>query len=435
MNENSETANIANGMSLYTHLDHLHPSIGPDGTPVAFYEALRDEVVLANRPVGWSEEHGGFWVIAGYPEVFETMHDTKAFSNENVTFPTYGTSEPLMLAGQNDPAHKRSRLLVNEPFSPGRVMDFTRMLRENVNSLIDGFIREGHADVAKIIADPVPAILTAIILGLPAEHGPRFSAWTWALSHESISDPKAAMPRIEQMYAYFEEVIEERRRNPGQDLLSRVVHSRMDGDQLRHDELLGFCTVLLLGGIDNSTKLIATALWRLAWDFPLRYRLMRDRKIIPSTIDEFLRYYAPATIGRLIKEEVSVGGVPMKAGQQVLLMLPVANRDPRTFPYPDTLIADRSPNKHLGFGTGVHRCLGAHILRVEAQIVVEEFLARIPEFELDRSRKATWAPGQVAGMGSVPIVFEPGEPLHDEPINSGVQAWLEHATANGSNLS
>jgi cytochrome P450 len=208
------------------------------------------------------------------------------------------------------------------------------------------------------------------------------------------------MPKIEQMYTYFEEVIEERRRNPGQDLPSHVVNLRIDGDQLRHDELLGFCTVLLLGGIDDSTKLIATALWRLAWDFPLRYRLMYDRNIIPTTIDEFLRYYAPSTIGRLIKEEVSVGGIPMKAGQQVLLMLPVANRDPRTFPYPDTVIADRSPNKHLGFGTGVHRCLGAHILRVEVQIAIEELLTRIPEFELDRTRKAAWPLARLRGWAA-----------------------------------
>jgi cytochrome P450 len=192
-----------------------------------------------------------------------------------------------MLASQNDPAHKRARLLVNEPFSPGRVMDFTRMLRENVNSEIDGFIREGHADFAKIIADPVPAILTAISWACQRNMGPNSPPGAWALSHESISDPKAAMPKIKQMYAYFEAVIEERRRNPGQNLLSRIVHSRIDGDQLRDDELLGFCTVLLLGGIDNWTKLIATALWRLAWDFPLRYRLMRDRQIIPPRLMNF----------------------------------------------------------------------------------------------------------------------------------------------------
>ncbi|MGH7839359.1 MAG: cytochrome P450, partial [Candidatus Binataceae bacterium] len=385
--------------------------------------------IEADRPIGWSEKHGGFWIVAGYAEVAEAMHNTTAFSNDAVTFPSYGMTERLMLAGQDDPEHKRARLLVNEPFSPGKVADFTRMLRENVNALIDGFIENGRADVAKIVGDPVPAILTALILGLPAEHGPRFFKWTWAMSHEFLSDPAAAAPKIKEMYAYFEDVIEDRRRHPGADVLSRVVHAKIDGDSLNHEELLGFCTVLLLGGIDNTSKLIASALWRLAWDIELRHRLTRDRQIIPTTVDEFLRYYTPAGVGRLLKEDISLGGVTMKRGQYAMLMAPIANRDPRIFPYPDTFIADRSPNKHLGLGAAVHRCLGAHVLRVEARIVIEEFLTRIPEFELDRTRTPRWTCGQVSGMGSVPIVFEPGERLGAEPPNEGVRAWLEHAMA------
>ena len=110
-------------------------------------------------------------------------------------------------------------------------------------------------------------------------------------------------------------------------------------------------------------------------------------------------------------------------------MAPIANRDPRVFQYPDTFIADRSPNKHLGLGAGVHRCLGAHVLRVEAKIVLEEFLTRIPEFELDRTKVPKWTSGQEAGMGSVPIVFEPGERLSEEPANDGVRTWSEHAMA------
>jgi cytochrome P450 len=429
MNETTAAASNSNGQSLYTHFDHINPPIGRDGTPNGFYEAVRDEVVEANRPVGWSEAHGGFWMVAGYAETLEVMHNTNAFSNDAVTFPRYGTTERLMLAGQDDPEHKRARLLVNEPFSPGKVMDFTRMLRENVNALIDGFIESGRADVAKIVGDPIPAILTALILGLPAEHGPKFFKWTWAMSHEYFTDPESAAPKLKEMYAYFEDVIEERRRNPGTDVLSRVVHSKIDGDYLNHEELIGFCTVLLLGGIDNTSKLIATSLWRLAWDLELRHRLTRDRKIIPLAVDEFLRYYSPASVGRLIKEDVTFAGVPMKRGQYLMLMAPIANRDPRIFPYPDTFIADRSPNKHLGLGAAVHRCLGAHVLRVESKIVLEEFLTRIPEFEPDRAKPPKWTAGQLGGMGSVPIVFEPGERLSQEPPNDGVRAWLEHAVA------
>lgn len=352
-------ATPSNGASLFTHFDHTNPPLGPNGTPIDSYCAVRDEVVNANRPVGWSEMHGGFWVVAGYAEVMEAKHNTTAFSNDAVTFPSYGTTERLMLAGQDDPEHKRARLLVNEPFSPGKVVDFTRMLRDNVNALIDGFIESGNADVAKIIGDPVPAILTALILGLPAEHGPRFFKWTWAMSHEFLSEPDAAAPKIKEMYAYFEEVIEDRRRNPGPDVLSRVVHAKIDGDFLNHEELLGFCTVLLLGGIDNTSKLIADALWRLAWDIELRHRLLREPQIIPTAVDEFLRFYSPAGVGRLLMQDFTFAGAPMKRGQFAMLMAPIANRDPRIFPYPDTFIADRSPNKHLGLGAAVHRCLGA----------------------------------------------------------------------------
>jgi cytochrome P450 len=141
----------------------------------------------------------------------------------------------------------------------------------------------------------------------------------------------------------------------------------------------------------------------------LRCRLRREPKTIPLAVDEFLRFYSPITIGRLVLKDTTLSGVTMKRGQYVMLMLPIGNRDPRAFPYPDTFIADRSPNKHLALGIGIHRCLGAHILRVELQVVIEEFLKRIPDFELDRSNKAVWMSAQVSGMRRVPIVFEPGK--------------------------
>ena len=424
----SDRAN-SNRPSLFTHFNHIDPPIGRDGTPNAFYEAVRDEVIQANRPIGWSEAHGGFWMAAGYPEMMELMRNTEAFSNDAVTFPRYGTNEKLMLAGQDDPDHKRARLLVNEPFSPGKIVDFTLMLRKSVNALIDGFIESGRADVAKILGDPIPALLTAIVMGLPVEDSPRFFEWAWAMSREHLTDPAKAAPKIAAMYVYFAAAIADRRRNPGSDVLSRVVHAKVDGDFLNQDELLGFCTVLLLGGIDNTSKLLATSLWRLAWDIELRRRLIEDPKLIPLAVDEFLRYYSPITVGRLVLQDVTIADVSMKRGQYVMLMIPIANRDRRIFPYPDTFIADRSPNKHLALGAGVHRCLGAHILRMEAKIMLEEFLSRIPEFELDHVRKPTWTASQVGGMGTVPIVFEPGQRQSHEPPDQGVRTWLAHAAA------
>jgi cytochrome P450 len=156
--------------------------------------------------------------------------------------------------------------------------------------------------------------------------------------------------------------------------------------------------------------MLSTALWRLAWDVELRRRIIDKPDMMNSAVDEFLRYYTPAGVGRVVLEDTEVAGVKMRKDEIAFLMLPTANRDPRQFPYPDVLIPDRSPNRHLSLGTGIHRCIGTHLLRVEGRVVLTEFLRRIPEYELDRTQKSVWATGQVTGMIEVPIVFPSGEP-------------------------
>jgi cytochrome P450 len=188
--------------------------------------------------------------------------------------------------------------------------------------------------------------------------------------------------------------------------------AEVDGERLSEEDLIGFFTVLLIGGIDNTARFLSTALWRLAWDVELRRRLIANPSLIPSAVDELMRYYSPALLGRLVTERVTVGGVSMEPGQTALLWLPVANRDRGAFPYADTFVPDRTPNRHLGLGNGIHRCLGAHLLRVEGKVVLTEFLKRVPEFELDRSNKPQWTSGQVSGFNSVPIVFPAGSPQH-----------------------
>lgn len=399
------------GGSLYTGFDHMSPPIGPDGTPYEFYEALRDEATVA--PVGWSEAHNGFWLVAGYDECWHIMQNTDAFSNDAVTFPAYETGEKnkLMLAGMDEPLHKKYRSLVAAPFSPAKVAEFGTVTAVMTNQLIDSFIAEGRADVAKAVGDDVPGRVTAILLGLPEEDGDTYREWTFAMAHLFFTDPEAAGAIVGEMHQYFVAALEERKRNPGEDVLSLVIRSELDGERLTDEELLGFFIVLLIGGIENTARLINDGLWRLAWDVELRRRLIARPELIPTAVDELLRYYTPAPVGRLVLEDITVGGVDMKKGQIALTMLPVANRDGKQFPYPDVLIPDRTPNRHIALGTGIHRCLGIHLLRVEAVAAFTEFLRRVPEFELDRERPAVWSTGQVAGMAEVPIVFPPGEPL------------------------
>lgn len=430
MNESDRLAS-ATGHDLLADFDHLHPLIGQDGTPVAYYEALRNEAHARGRFVTRSERHGGFWAVLGYEEYSEVARNPAAFSNTEPTLPRYGTGEPLMIAGQDDPQHRFARALVNSPFGPSGVRIYDAILRDNVNLLIDGFIAEGRADVAQLIARPIPAILTALLMGLPAELGPSFMRWCRALSEGFIVDPDGAAIEIAEMYGYFEQTIAARQRDGGADILSQVINAEVDGQRFNHEELLGFCTVLMLGGIDNTKNLLGTILWRLGWDVDLRARLVRDATLIPKAVNEFLRYYSPAFTARLVRQEITLGGEHLKPGEMLLLCNPIANRDRRAFEHPDSFIADRTPNRHVGLGLGIHRCLGAHLLTLEAQIVIEEFLARLPDYTLDPARASRWWPGFVSGMGNVPIVFESSAPRRDISGNAGVEAWLASAASAG----
>ncbi|MGQ0700485.1 MAG: cytochrome P450 [Panacagrimonas sp.] len=419
-------APVADAESFYANYDHLDTPLGPDGTPFAYYEAFRDAALAADQPVGWSEKHGGFWVVTSFADCERIDRDAENFSNDGIIFPKYAVTEPLMLAEQDEPEHMRARRLVNLAFMPRGVTGLSEAIHTAVHELMDGFIETGRADVGRILADPVPSILTAVMLGFPPEDGPMFDSWTTALTHEFITDRASALPKIAQMYEYFERNIARRQKEPGTDILSQVINTEIDGERLSQKELLGFSTVLLIGGIENSAKLIGTALWRLGWDVELRRRLVRSPEKMNTAVDEFLRYYTPAPIGRTVKREVTIGGRTMKPGQQVMIMLPVANRDPRTFPHPDVFILDRARNTHLALGTGLHVCLGQHLIRMEARVVLNEFLSRIPEYSIDMSAPRFWTKGQVQGMSRVPIVFEPGKPRL-ATRGAGVDAWLRHA--------
>jgi cytochrome P450 len=402
-------------VSLYTTFDHYKSPIGPDGTPYQFFEALRDEAVENDRFIGWSEVYGGFWVVTGWEESREIMHNPQVFSSTEVTFPSYGVPDEeaerpyqMMLAGQDEPDHKRYRRLVQGPFSPKAAANIAEPLRKTTNELIDQFIESGRVDIVEALTNEVPARLTAIILGLPPEDGALYRSWTHAMAQGIHTDPEGARARLRELDEYFDDMLAERRRNLGDDVLSLVIQSEIDGERLTEQEIKDFWVVLLLGGIDNTTKLLGSMFWRLAWDHELRRRHVDRPDLLDTSVDEFLRYYSPGISCRLVLEPAEVAGIKMEPGQHIVLEQPIANRDPRQFEHPDVFDPERSPNRHFALGLGIHRCLGAHLVRVEAKVACEEFFRRIPEWHLDPEQTSHWIPGQVAGMENVPIVFPPG---------------------------
>jgi len=411
--------------------DHVSPPYGADGTPYDYYLRVRDEALAAGCMAGWAETHGGFWVVVGFPEFDELSRQPDYFSNREPTFPPYPIKEPFMIVSLDDPEHRLQRGLVNRPFNPVGVRVYEETVRENVHMLIDGIIASGHADLARIIAKPVPALVTAIIMGLPAEEGPKFARWVAALAESHSVEPAQAEADIAEMYAYFDRIIAERQREPGPDVLSQILNAEFEGRRFTQDEMRGFCTLLLVGGIDNTARLLAAALWRLGWDADLRDRLRREPALIPAAVQEFLRMYAPACVGRVLARDIQFHGCDMKAGQLVLCVLPIANRDPRAFPDPDVFRLDRKPNLHLALGVGTHRCLGAHLVTLEAKVMLEVFLERFPDYSVEHEKGVHWMPGPIAGISSVPVVFTPGTPLrsYEGHQRKAIDAWLASAHA------
>jgi cytochrome P450 len=415
--------------SRMASFDHVYPEIGTDGTPYDYYAKIRSEAIETGRYVGWSQKHGGFWVVMGYQECVEVARHAETFSNREATFPPYPLEEPFMIATQDDPEHSVLRAMVNRPFNPAGVKQYEPLIRENVNLLLDGVIADGKADLAKIIARPIPAMVTALLVGLPAEEGPKFSRWVRSLAERHVLDEDQANSDTSEMYDYLNATIKTRRSNPGHDVLSQVAQAEYEGRQFTDEELRGFCTLLMVGGIDNSSRLLGSMLWRLGVDKDLRSKLLREPTLIPSAVQEFLRFYSPAHIVRLVTHDTEFHGASMKKGSFVLQAYPIANRDPRMFPEPDTFDPGRTPNIHVGLGIGIHRCLGAHLVSLEARIVLEEFIKRLPEFKIDESIGAKWMTGQVGGMVSVPVTFAAGSPVGktDGKQRRAVEAWLADA--------
>lgn len=394
-------------MALITSFDHYATPIGPDGTPYAYFEAIRDEALAAGRELGWSEAHGGFWVTTGWAASRELHQNNTDLSNRATTFPPYGTpsGKPFFLSGQDEPEHTHYRRMVQAPFTKIRAMKMLDQMREIADMLVDRVIEKDAFDACEA-TDPMPGYAFCAIVGLSMDDADKFRRFVHAMV-QGATDPEGAAPVLREMAEYWSEMVELRRREPNDGLLSEIINSEYDGERLNDGELLDFFTVLLLGGFDNTLRFLANVFFRLANDAPLRHQLAQNPALIPSAVEEFLRLDGPACIFREVVNPITVAGVDLKPGQIVGMIHQITNRDPRQFPDPDRFIADRKPNHHFALGIGIHHCLGAYLAKAEAIAMIERFLARIPDFRLDPKQKPVWISGQVGGFHSVPIELEP----------------------------
>jgi cytochrome P450 len=295
------------------------------------------------------------------------------------------------------------------PFTPKAIEALTPKARIICNQLIDAFIDKNGFDGAVDYAQHIPVRVIAHMLGVPETDGDLFRDWINAILNEGITDYDSLMRGLEEMTDYFRPHMEERRRNPGSDLISYLVQQTYpDGSAFKDNHVLGSVRLLLVAGIDTTWSGIGSCIWHLANHPEDRRRLASEPGLMQTAIEEFLRAYAPVTMAREIRKETQINGCTFKPGEMVMLSFPAANRDPEMFPDADKVILDRKENRHAAFGLGIHRCIGSNLARMELTVAVEELLKRIPEFGLDG--QVTWSEGTVRGPRKLPLKFDWARP-------------------------
>ncbi|MBO0732620.1 MAG: cytochrome P450, partial [Acidimicrobiaceae bacterium] len=255
--------------------------------------------------------------------------------------------------------HTRFRQLLLPFFSPLRTAKLEPFTRQVAASLVEDMARDGKADAADRLAKPLSIAVVAQIMGVAPEDRERFSEWIAAIVEGGATGPETAAQAGADIYAYFVDLLEARRHDPRDDLLTFLLQTQVDGEPTTDQERLGCSILLLIAGIDTTWATLSSSLWYLAQDPEARHRMVADEDGIYPAVEELLRVFAPTSVARYTLTDTTVNGQPIAAEQPVLLPFPSANRDPEAFEDPDRVVLDRTPNRHLAFGSGIHRCLGA----------------------------------------------------------------------------
>jgi cytochrome P450 len=352
-------------------------------------------------------------MLLDYESVHRALHEPETFSSRAAV----RGGRPLdWLIFFDPPRHTKLRALVLRAFTPRVVAGLEPRIRELAGALLDAVVERGEMDVAADFSVPLPLMVIAEMIGIPTADRPQFRRWSDAILDlaESVActadAPRAASAfaaATVEMRAYVSALVAERRAAPRDDLLTRLVAAEVDGEQLTDDEILGFFQLLLVAGSETTTNLIANTVVCLL-DHPAeRARLAATPALLPSAIEEVLRYRTPVqAVFRQTTRDVTLQGHAIPAGSLVLAVVGAANRDPRQFPDAARFDIARDPNAHVAFGYGIHFCLGAALARLEARIALGEFLARLPEFAPVSA--APWEPRKafhVHGPARLPIRF------------------------------
>ena len=405
-------------LSLYQLLD---PEVLAN--PYPLYQRLRTEA-----PVYW-DPYLHAWVVTRYADVITVLHHFSANRTPSpeqlaaIGLAELGPVAQVMVKQMlfmDAPDHTRLRGLASTAFTPARVEALRSHIREILVDLLEPLLDAGRMDVIADLAAPLPAIVTAEMMGVPTADADQLKKWSAdfaeVLGNFQHNPDRASrtLKCVEEMTSYFREAIQSQRAQPRDGLINALLTAEIDGDRLTEEEIIANCIVTMVGGQETTTNLIGNGVLTLLRHPDELERLRNDLTLIQSAVEELLRYESPSQhTARICPEDTELGGKMIRKGQAVIAVMGAGNRDPERFPDPDRLDLGRTDNRHLAFGWASHFCFGAPLARIEGQLVFEAIARRLSNLKLEPG-PLVWRDNLgLRGLTSLPVTFEkaqsPGE--------------------------
>lgn len=339
----------------------------------------------------------GVAVLVTRDAVEAALRDPVTFSSEG--FLDLGNTRPLIPLSVDPPRHVKYRKIMDPLFAPRRMDEAEADIVDRFNRFVDAFVDRGRCHFTDELATPFPSAIFLGLMGLPWEELDQLLALKDGILRPepgATIEVQAARRRStgEEIYAYFGDILDERSRDPRDDILTQFLHAEIDGERLTRDEILDICFLFLIAGLDTVTDSLTCMFAFLARHPEHRRQLVEDPTLVNAAVEELLRWETPVTqVPRMATTDTEVAGCPIAAGSFVSVMIGAANVDPADLPDGDEVRFDRDVNRHLAFGGGVHRCLGSHLARRELRVALREWHRRIPDYELAPGLELRYAPG------------------------------------------
>jgi cytochrome P450 len=367
--------------------------------------------ILAKYPVAWSKQYDGFWMLAKYADVLRAYQEPNLFSSYPNPIPAQGigSGRAVIPVETDPPEHTHYRKILQPLFTVARLRPLEANVLRHSRELIDAIAERGECEFVNDFALVMPTRIFLAMMGWPIEDAPKFLEWTDKLMREPSDDPEESMRIKEEtgleLAGYFAEELDRRDEigppKTGEDAdFIDWLRSASYGDErpLSQFEILDCIFIVLLAGLDTTQGVLSFSIEFLAKNYDYRRQLIDHPERIDTAVEELLRWFAPVLPGRRLTRDVEIRGVEMKAEQRVLLLMAPANRDPDEFDRPNEVDFLRSPNRHIAFGAGAHRCLGAYLARAELRIAISEWLKRFPDFSIKQGTTVSHHLSAVKGV-------------------------------------